>query len=408
MKEQLFILFAVISGSALIPFIARKIRITSAALEIVYGVLLFNMLIETRPDWFPLLKELGLIYLMFIVGMEIDLRKFIIERNFHWYIIIPLLPLLIFPVLFHYLGYPFFLGVVVSMISAGIIIPVLKEFEIVDSDAGRNIIGIALTGELLSILVLMAVDIHHQYGITLRAAVESAKFFLLTAGAVLFLRLLYIIAWWNPEKVKKVMESEDPVEEGIRVVLFIAFAGAMVAYVSGLEPILGAFMAGVVFSYVFKSKGRFEDKINAVGFGFFTPFFFIGVGADLNISMLASLPVIQLSLFLTLMVFASNLFPLLFCHFMKIKMLYALGMSFILSAPLSLMVVAGTLGVKMGLINGQLGDALIVTAVVSSILYPSLFRPIARRMYSDFHGLDQDKSPENSSALQRGRTSHKF
>jgi Kef-type K+ transport system membrane component KefB len=283
------------------------------------------------------------------------------------------------------------------MISAGIIIPVLKESEIVDSDLGRDIIGIALTGELLSILVLMAVDIHHRYGLTLRAGIESAKFLLLTAIAVLFLRFLYVVAWWNPEKVEKVMESEDPVEEGIRVVIFIAFAGAMIAYVSGLEPILGAFMAGVVFSYVFKSKGRFEDKINAVGFGFFTPFFFIGIGADLDIGMVSSFPVLKLSLFLTCMVFMSNIFPLIFSHFMKIKTLYALGMSLIFSAPLSLMVVAGTLGVKMELINEQLKDALIVTAILSSILYPSLFRPIARRMYSDFHGLDQESTPVKNS-----------
>jgi Kef-type K+ transport system membrane component KefB len=177
----------------------------------------------------------------------------------------------------------------------------------------------------------MGTDIYNRYGFTFRAAIEGGKFLLLSAVAALFLRFLYIIAWWNPKKVERVMESEDPVEEGIRIVIFIALAGALIAHTSGLEPILGSFMAGLVFSYVFKSKGRFEDKINAIGFGFFTPFFFIGVGADLNLNFLKSFQIISFSLFLTGMIFISKIFPLLFSRLMKVKLSDAFGMSLILS-----------------------------------------------------------------------------
>ncbi|KPJ97455.1 MAG: hypothetical protein AMK71_13315 [Nitrospira bacterium SG8_35_4] len=387
MENQIFIFFLVIGGAALIPFFARKLSIPSAALEIIYGAILFNLIIHNRPEWFSLLKEFGLIYLMFIVGMELDLRKFIKERNFPWYVIIPLLSLIITPLLFHLMDYPFYLGIVIAMISAGIIIPVLKETEIIDTPLGRNIIGIALTGELLSILILVAIDIIHRYGFTPRAGLEGTKIIFLFVLAGIFLRFLYIMAWWNPQKVERVMESDDPVEEGIRVVIFIAFSGALIAYTTGLEPILGSFMAGLVFSYVFKSKGRFEDKINAVGFGFFTPFFFIGVGANLNIDLLTSRSTLLLSAIFTLIVFVSNVFPVLFSYLMRLKILEAFGMSLLLSAPLSMMVVAGTLGAKMKLITESMNDSLILTAVTASIIFPSLFRPIARR-------LANEKSPE--------------
>jgi Kef-type K+ transport system membrane component KefB len=324
------------------------------------------------------MKEFGLIYLMFLVGMELDLRKFVKERNFIWYIIIPLLPLVITPFVFYQMGYSFFLGVAVSMISAGIVIPVLKESEIIDTPWGRDIIGIALTGELLSIIVLMGVDIQDRYGFTLRAGTESAKLILLFALAALFLRVLFIIAWWNPEAVEKVMESEDPVEEGIRAVILIAVAGALIAYSSGLEPILGSFIAGLVFSYVFKNKARFEEKINALGFGFFTPFFFVGIGADLDMDSIQSVETLSLSLFLTLMVFASNIFPLLFFRFMKLRAVEGLGMSFIFSAPLAMMVVAGTLGTRMGILTESARDSLVLAGVISSIVFPSLFRKIIK------------------------------
>jgi predicted Kef-type K+ transport protein len=56
-------------------------------------------------------------------------------------------------------------------------------------------------------------------------------------------------------------------------------------------------------------------------------------------------------------------------------------MSFLLSAPLSLMVVAGTLGVKMGLINEAMRDALILAAILSSIIFPFLFRLTIKKLY---------------------------
>ena len=58
-----------IAGIAIIPFFARRFRVPSAALEIMFGALLFNTIVETQPGWFQLLKEIGIIYLMFTVGM---------------------------------------------------------------------------------------------------------------------------------------------------------------------------------------------------------------------------------------------------------------------------------------------------------------------------------------------------
>jgi len=379
MQEQLLIMFFVIGGAATIPFFSRRLRIPSAAFEIIYGIILFNTFISHKPGWFLLLKEIGIIYLMFIAGMELDMRRLLKDGRFMWYLLIPALSLTITPFIFVQLGYPFYVGVAVSMISAGIIIPVLKELDLLQTDLGRDIIGVALTGELLSIALLTGIDIYHEHGLTIMAAWGVVKVLVLFLLAALFLKILYVIAWWTPERVEKVMESEDPVEEGIRAVIAIIFAGALLAYGSGIEPILGSFMAGLIFSHVFKSRGRFEEKINAVGFGFFTPFFFIGVGADISMELFKSFQPISFAIFLVLMVFVSNIFPILFSRFMKTSNLEALGMSLILSAPLSLIVVAGTLGEKMGLITNEMKASLILTAIISGIIYPFMFRFIGRR-----------------------------
>jgi Kef-type K+ transport system membrane component KefB len=378
MEEQFLILFSIVAGAAAIPFFSRRIGVPSAVLEIIYGLALFNTVIEHRPEWFPLFKELGFIYLMFIAGMELDLRQLFKGGRLCWYLLIAALPFAVMPLLFIKLGYTFYLGIAVSVLSAGIIIPVLKESELLYTDWGRDTTGIALTGELLSILAFTAIDVYHTHGLTLMAVAAAGKLLLLFLLGGLFLRVLYILAWWNPERVERVMESEDPVEEGIRAVVAVAFAGALVASATGVEAILGSFMAGLIFSFVFKTKGRFEEKVNAVGFGFFTPFFFIGVGADFPVALLTSSDALLFALLLTAAVLVAKFSILAFGRFLGFTGLQASGAGLLLGAPLSLLIVASALGRRMGLLSPEAGGAVVITAVLSGIVYPFLFRQATR------------------------------
>lgn len=378
MEQQFLVLFAVVAGAAAIPFFSRRIGVPSSVLEILYGVALFNTAVRHRPEWFSLFKELGFIYLMFIAGMELDIRQVAKGGRLCWYLLIAAVPFAVMPLLFARFGQPFYLGIALSVLSAGIVIPVLKEAELLHSEWGRNTIGIALTGELLSILALTALDFYHSHGLTLMAAAAAAKLLLLFLLAGLFLRLLYILAWWNPERVERVMESDDPVEEGIRAVVAVAFAGALIATATGVEAILGSFMAGLIFSFVFKTKGRFEEKINAVGFGFFTPFFFIGVGADFPVALLTSSRALLFALLLTAAVFLSKLISLALGRVLGFTLLQAAGTALILGAPLSLLVVASALGKRMGLLSPDAAGAVVITAILSGILYPFLFRHLSR------------------------------
>ncbi len=392
MGTQQTSMFLVILGAAVIPFVARRIRVPSAALEIVYGAVLFNFFLRSHPEWFEVLKEIGFIYLMFIAGMELDLTWLRRSGKSFWYVMVSVFSFTLTPLLFVTIGQPFFLGVAVAMISAGIAIPVLKETELIKTPLGRDVMGVALTGELLSILVLTLIDAYHHYGPTWQAGLALLKLGLLFGLALLVLKILYLVAWWHPERVEKVMESEDPVEEGIRVVVTVAFAGGILAALAGAEAILGSFLVGMIFSHVFKSKGRFEEKINALGFGFLIPFFFMGVGAQLDLNLLKSPALLGSAVFLTLMVLVSNIYPVVLARPLKLSLLEAASMSVLLSAPLSMIVVAGTLGEKMGLLSGETISTLILTALLASIIYPSMFRPLGRRIAAMAEAAEAAKS----------------
>ena len=383
MVKQESAILLVLTGTAVIPFVARRFRIPSSALEIVFGFLLFNFVIVQRPEWFEVLRELGFIFLMFIAGMELDIAGILRSRRAAWLALIPLTSFILSPCLFVAIGQPFFLGIAVALISAGIAIPVLKESGLSDQPIGQTIIKIALIGELFSILALTLLDAVNKHGMTLDAVLELGKLAALLGLALLLLKLLYLLAWWFPERVAKVMESEDPVEEGIRAVVTVAFLGAVLAVLAGAEAILGSFLAGTIFSYVFRNRRRFEEKINAVGFGFLIPFFFVGVGSQLDKALLTSPGMVLQALFLTLMILVGNLVVLPMHRPLGLGPREALSVALLLSAPLTMIVVAGTLGMRMGLVDPETNGALILTALLASFIYPSLFRMITRRKSAD-------------------------
>jgi Kef-type K+ transport system membrane component KefB len=377
-QEPILIMSGIVGGAATVPFIARRLSVPSAILEIIFGIVIFNLFFHQQPEWFTLLKEIGLIYLMFIAGMELDVHKLAGDRRVIWYIVIPALGFILMPLLFMRAGQTFYLGIVVSVTSAGVLIPVLKESNVMRTPLGRDTLGVALTGELMAIIILTSIFVYIQHGVSLMAALNGLKLLGLLMAAIFFLKLLYLLAWWNPLRVQAVMESEDPTEEGIRAVIFVAFAGALMAYGAGVEPILGSFMGGLMFSYVFKSKGRFEDKVNAVGFGFFTPFFFIGVGASFDISLLSSLRGVASALVLAAAVLASNVFPLFIHGRLGLGRRDALSMVMLLSAPLSMMIVAGELGLRLELLDEHQLGSVILAAIITGVVCPYAFRCLTK------------------------------
>ncbi len=380
MGDELLFLVLLAGGAAAMPFISSRLKIPSSIAEIAYGMILINLLVSHRPDWFSFFKELGLIYLMFIAGMELDLRKLMGQGKFYIYLVLVPLPFVIMPFVFSAFGLPFFLGIVVSVVSAGVLIPVLMELDMMRSELGREIVNMTLTGEFVSIGVLAGLDIYHHHGISMGAVFSLLRIGLFFTCAVLFLKVLYLMAWWNPSRVERVMDSEDPVEEGVRAVMFIVMLGALFAFYAGVEPILGSFVAGVIFSDVFKHKGRFEEKLNAVGFGFFVPMFFIGVGADFDLSFFASAADLGFAMVLVAAVLLSNLPVLLLPILMRIRLVEAVAAGLLLSSPLSMMIVAATLGMKAGMLPEEYFGPVVLASMIASVLYPSLFKALGARL----------------------------
>jgi Kef-type K+ transport system membrane component KefB len=375
MENNLLLICVMLTGAAAIPFISRRLRIPAPACEIAFGMLLFNTIVSHQPDWFELLKDLGLIYLMFIAGMELDIRRMLDSLRISlWMLVFTLLPFLVLPPVVYLLGLPWYIGIALSVVSVGIMLPVLRESDLIKTPAGTVMIDAAHIGELLSIAALTGLIVYHDYGISLMSAVAGLKLVVLMALAVVFLLFLHAVSRRRPDWVTRVLESNDPFEEGIRAVIAVAFVGALLAQYAGVKAVLGSFMAGAVFNSVFRNRGVFEQKIHAVGFGFFTPFFFIGIGAAFELRMLFSPGALVTAFGLTGLLFAGRLTFVMFRKRLRLDMRQGFGMALLMAAPLSMLVVTGELGVKIGMLTSEMNSTLVLTALISSLLFPALFR----------------------------------
>ncbi len=376
MIENLSIITILFISASAVPFFARRLKIPSATLEIIVGLFAFKISGIYPPEWFNFFKELGLIYLMFLAGMELEFERLTNKRMLCFYLVITGLPFIINPFISASFGMPFFIGIAASVMSAGVVIPVIRELKLSEHDFGKTLITLSLTGEVVSIAVLTGFDIYQKSGVSFMALVDVVKLIALLSLSALFLKGLYYFSWWYSEKIESVMESEDPVEEGLRAIVAIIFSGALVAYLSGIEPVLGSFITGAIFSYVFKSKGVFHEKINGLGYGFFIPMFFIGIGAELQFTVRVAKEVIAIIILLL----TGSATVIVFSKKIGITLKQSMLASLLLSAPLSMMIVASTIGLRIGLINKEIHAAVVMASVIAGIVYPFLFRLFSQKL----------------------------
>lgn len=151
------------------------------------------------------------------------------------------------------------------------------------------------------------------------------------------------------------------------LVVFVALAAEL-----GLELILGAFMAGAVVSALTTGTARHElgEKLDAVGYGFFVPVFFVLAGARVDMpTLLADEQALMLVPVLAVAAVAVKLpAALVFCRVFGIRTSIAAG--FLQSAQLTLTIAGVEIGERLGLLEPAIGAALIMVALVTVLAAP--------------------------------------
>lgn len=268
-----------------VPIFLEKIKIPSILGFIIAGILIgeYGFNIITRNSSIELFGTVGILYLMFVAGLEIDLNEFIKNKakGIVFGILTVIIPVLIsIPVFYHLLDYSLPASILISAIFAShtlVTYPLVSKFGITKNIAVNIAIAGTLIADVTALLILAVITNN------LNSTFEISYWIRFVVSIIIF---GIIIFWIIPKISRRFFKAvSDNILQYI-FVLFIVFVSALLAMLAGLEPIVGAFFAGLTLNRLIPNTSPLMNRIDFIGNAIFIPFFLIGVGMLINYSVL--------------------------------------------------------------------------------------------------------------------------
>lgn len=377
---DLKILLAVALCLLFSPYIAKFLRIDSTATEIMLGAALFAIgIIDESPN-FELVAKLGFYYLMFMAGMEVDLRSFFtMQRHFARHALLYIALLYAFSsIATSILGLSAIFIIILPVMSVGLLSLLFKDFGRGEQWLNTAML-VATLAEVVSITLLTILAAFLGKGNAL-AVTQS----LLYLGGFLCLcllgfRVLKVLFFKYPWLKHTLAPRQDRDERDIRFCMgvFALIIAAMLA--ARLEVALGAFIAGSFIATFFDHRQDLRHKLGGFGFGFLIPIFFVYIGSTFDLKALCDLQVLKNAFCLFLGMMALRMLCAgVFVRDFGLKNTLLFGLSH--SMPLTLLIATATLFRDTKFIQEPMYQAFILTALLEAIVVLSFVRFLAKRM----------------------------
>jgi Kef-type K+ transport system membrane component KefB/Trk K+ transport system NAD-binding subunit len=395
-QSPLLSLLLITTLAALVPLLASRLR--GWRIPIVIGEILAGIIIGTSgfnlvspSPILDFLAEFGFVFLMFISGLEVDISALTMpslaeEREPFWrapffLAVLSFILTLVgaFAIAFG-LGKaglvrsPLIIGLILSTTSLGIVVPVLKERGIAPTRYGQLMLVTALIADVVTLVLLSVAFGILQKGFALQLILILS---LLLIFAV-FLRMGIVVS--KVPGLKKMVRELSSATAQIRVrgAIALMVAWATLAHALGIEVILGAFLAGVIVSIIAgPEEAVLREKLDALGFGFFIPIFFISVGSrfDLNV-LIGSQEALILFPLLLVAAYVVKVLPAL-VYRLAFSWREGLASGFLLSSRLSLIIAASALAFELGVVSEGVNADIVLVAMITCTLSPILFNRLA-------------------------------
>src|SRR5215218_3259289 len=255
--------------------------------------------------------------------------------------------------------------------ALGTLLPILRDHDLLAGRFGRYILAAGAVGELLPILgIAIFLGAHSQFvGLVSLASV-----------GLLALVLTFAPRLARGTRLERIMkEGEHSTSQTtLRFTIVLLLFLLAVAARFGLDVVLGAFLAGMVLRrWAPGDVHSLEEKLDAVGYGFFIPVFFVVSGMNLDVDSIVEAP-LRLLVFFALLLVVRGL-PALLVYRRALSMTQRLQKMFITATALPLLVALSEIGLRNGTMLPENAAALVGTGVLSVIVYPAVAVAIGRR-----------------------------
>lgn len=267
------------------PILLQRFKIPGIIGLIISGIIIgpygFNIIANNSA--IELFSTIGLLYIMFVAGLELNLAQFKMNKykSLTFGVFTFIFPFAIGYALCHYvLGY----GINASVLTASmfathtlVAYPIVSKLGVTKNEAVAVTVGGTIFTDT-AVLLILAIIIGNTQG-----SLDQEFFIRLGICFVLFLIIMFFlvpkVARWFFSK----LESEKHAH--FIFALSVLFFAAFLAEISGLEPIIGAFVAGLALNPIIPKTSALMNRIEFSGNALFIPFFLISVGMIVDVSV---------------------------------------------------------------------------------------------------------------------------
>ena len=368
----LFYFFIIFSSAKVLGEICVRLRMPPIIGELMAGVLLGNYVlgvIDNSNHVLMSFAEIGVVFLMFHVGLEIRVKDlFAVGRTAIFVGILGvILPLVMGLVSVLLVGYEFveslFIATAILATSVGISVKVLKDLGLIKHKVAYIVLGAAVLDDIFALIVLALVK-----GLA-RGEFQTVEFSLLVMESIAFVGFLM---WWGPKlaaRTRRWIERLN-IPEGPFVLSVILCLGlAELADVIGLAAIIGSFMAGIVIDEL-AGVYDLENKVKYVN-EFFLPFFFVMMGAHLDPSAFLEPRLLFLILLVTAVAVLSKMIgAALACWKNDWKTKIQIGVCMVPRGEVGIIV--GLVGLSLHTITQEIYTVVLGMSLLSTLITPPL------------------------------------
>jgi len=330
--------------------------------------------VSFTSDAFTFLAELGILFLMFLSGLEINFSELKKVKKPSLFVAIGgvIAPLLLGMLAAHLFGFSWHIGLVIGLIlvatSVGVPVRVLMDIQKLNTEVGLTILGAAVIDDVIGIILFVSV---------LGVATPLDVAFLGLKILIFFLLFLFI-GLKIVDKLFNLGEKIQLPKALLSISLAIFLLYSFFAYQSGIPGITGAFVAGIVIGHAMKSR-KVIDDIKTISYGLFIPLFFVWVGANVDPTVFGALNVLG---FAVVIILVSILGKVLGCGIggklagLTNKKALQAGIGMIPRLEMALIIVGAA--ISQGILIGELADQILATTVlltlVTTLITPFLLR----------------------------------
>jgi Kef-type K+ transport system membrane component KefB len=286
LKDPVMLFAVVLIIILFAPILFGKLHLPSIIGLIVAGMLIgphgFNLL--SRDASIVLFGTVGLLYIMFLAGMEIDLNDFKKNRNrsLTFGVFTFTIPMILGTLAAYFiLRFSFTSSILLASMFAShtlLTYPLLGRFGITRNEAVSVTVGGTMITDTAALLVLAVIA----------GSVQGELNALFWIKLVLSFSIFAFLVLWGVPRLGSWFFKNLDTEGGSQFifVLAVVFTSAALAELAGVEPIIGAFLAGLALNRLVPNSSPLMHRLEFVGNTLFIPFFLISVGMLVNIRVI--------------------------------------------------------------------------------------------------------------------------